>query len=126
MTQQSISNAALTYDVMAAMRAGMMLQKPRIHTFLVKSMSAGNDTQFLQEQMKEYEKVLLPNECIFHSIFLVFLTWLLSRLIPGLEVLRRKKMPAVPTQPKSTTASDQLSLRVCRHIRTSLRYTTFL
>lgn len=62
MTLQSIFTIALTYDVMAAVRAGMMLQQPRIHTFLVKSVSAGNDTQFLQEQMKEHEKALLPNE----------------------------------------------------------------
>lgn len=37
----------LFYDVMAAVRAGVVLQQPRIHTFLVESVSAGNDTQFL-------------------------------------------------------------------------------
>lgn len=54
MREQSTSMAGLTYDVVAAVRAGVMLQQPRIHTLLVKPVSAGNDTQFLQEQMKEH------------------------------------------------------------------------
>lgn len=62
MREQSTSTAGLTYDVVAAVRAGVMLQQPRIHTLLVKPVSAGDDTQFLQEQMKEHEKVLLPNK----------------------------------------------------------------
>lgn len=52
----------LFYDVMAAVRAGVMLQQPRIHTFLVESVSARNDTQFLQEQIKDHEKVFLSNK----------------------------------------------------------------
>lgn len=57
-THPSSHTAALTDDVMAAVRAGVMLQQPRIHTFLVESVSARNDTQFLQEQMKDHEKIL--------------------------------------------------------------------
>lgn len=48
-----------------------MLQQPRIHTFLVESVSARNDTQLLQEQMKDHEKVLLPNNRISYSLLLV-------------------------------------------------------
>lgn len=65
-------SAALTYDVMAAVRAGVVLQQPRIHTLLVESVSAGNDTQLLQEHMKHHENLLPPNKSIFHSLFLVF------------------------------------------------------
>lgn len=97
-THPSRHIAALTDDVMAAVRAGVMLQQPRIHTFLVESVSARNDTQFLQEQMKDHEKVL-PNKQIFHSLFLVFSTWLLHGAIPSQEVLRREKMAS--GQPRS-------------------------
>lgn len=55
-------SAALTYDVMAAVRAGVVLQQPRIHTLLVESVSAGNDTQLLQEHMKHHENLLPPNK----------------------------------------------------------------
>lgn len=40
----------LTNDVVAAMRAGVVLQKPRVHTLPVEPMSAGNDTQLLWKQ----------------------------------------------------------------------------
>lgn len=61
-TDRSCTALLLFYDVMAAVRAGVVLQQPRIHTFLVESVSARNDTQLLQEQMKDHEKVLLPNK----------------------------------------------------------------